>query len=900
MESFKLTDLIDIDRLQKIQDSLSKITGMAIQISDQNGIPLTKGSGFTNFCSKFTRSSEIGCERCRQCDKLGAEAAFKTGEITSYMRHAGLMECAAPIVVQNQMVGCLVGGQFLIKRPPKALIRGIAKDLNLDFDAYWAALEQIPLANPEQTNLAIDFLTETGNVISDIINGKYMAIEAGREAERVASLKSDFLANMSHEIRTPMNAVIGMAEMALREDLSPDAKNYITQIKTSGKALLNIINDILDFSKIDSGKMDINPEEYEPASMLNDVASIAMTRLRDKDVELLISINPTFPKALYGDDLRIRQILINLVNNAIKFTNKGHVDILVDYEPMDADNILVKVSVKDTGIGIKENDLGKLFQSFQQVDSKRNRNIEGTGLGLAISQKLLALMGGDIHVSSVYEQGSTFSFKLPQKVLNHQPVIQISNVDELVAIGYFSNKYFAKQFFFDTNRMDVYSIALIAPDCFEELLNTYKHEISEKSIYLFLEECLYNEETELILRKHPEITGVLLTEFFSQTQTELPNLKIMKKPFSTLQLAMVLNDEELVVHDSDEMFEFDFVAPDANILIVDDNPVNLVVAEGLLQPLDMRIISATSGKMALDLIGKQHFDLIFMDHMMPELDGVETTRIIRRLHPTYDDVPIIALTANAMDGSREMFLSEGMNDFVPKPIELKNIVTKIKKWLPHQKISKRDSSSLHSTIDAEVHTIDRMEIGDLDTDTVRKMLGSDQLFFRILKEYYKAIPKKSLLIKEYEEQQNWKAYTIEVHALKSVSRQIGANSLADMAAELERAGNVLDIPKIKKQTNQMLQKYVGYLDILKPLCEEKTSSTSKDTIALDDLQKLFDEMKNALDNLDMDQMEHVIEEMSLYDYPDAQKTYFEQLKSAVENIDVDSCEEVIKNWKSIT
>lgn len=253
-----------------------------------------------------------------------------------------------------------------------------------------------------------------------------------------------------------------------------------------------------------------------------------------------------------------------------------------------------------------------------------------------------------------------------------------------------------------------------------------------------------------------------------------------------------------------------------------------------------------------------------------------------------------------MDGSREMFLSEGMNDFVPKPIELKNIVTKIKKWLPHQKISKRDSSSLHSTIDAEVHTIDRMEIGDLDTDTVRKMLGSDQLFFRILKEYYKAIPKKSLLIKEYEEQQNWKAYTIEVHALKSVSRQIGANSLADMAAELERAGNVLDIPKIKKQTNQMLQKYVGYLDILKPLCEEKTSSTSKDTIALDDLQKLFDEMENALDNLDMDQMEHVIEEMSLYDYPDAQRTYFEQLKSAVENIDVDSCEEVIKNWKSIT
>ncbi len=897
MQPFSLIDLIDVVLLQKIQDSFSKMTGMAALTTDANGKPVTKGSGFTDYCMKYTRKSKLGCERCEQCDKFGAESTLQSGKSETYMCHSGLIDFAAPIVIHGELVGCFIGGQVLTEPPKKEFIRLIAEDLDIEFEPYWEALQKIPILEKKQVDAAAEFLFTTASVISDIVYGKYQALEAKKEVERTANMKSDFLANMSHEIRTPMNAVIGMAEMALREKLTPMARSYITQIKTSGKALLNIINDILDFSKIESGKMDIQPEEYDVVAMVSEVANILMTRLRDKNVELLVKISPKIPKSVLGDDLRVRQILINLANNAIKFTQQGHVDIVVDFEKKDAETICLKVAVKDTGIGIKESDLDKLFESFQQVDSKRNRNIEGTGLGLAISKNLLALMGGEISVDSIYEKGSTFSFELPQKVLDWEPALHVRNAEEMIAIGYFNNLFFARQFFEDTSRLGVYAMALTAPDRFEDLLCNYSEEILGKRIFLFVEESNFDEQVEQIITNYPEITGVLLTEYHSDKKTELPNLKIIKKPFSTIQIAMTLNDEDIVSQDAEDLFEFDFIAKDADVLIVDDNPINLIVTEGLLEPLKMRIVTATSGKMALELIANKRFDIIFMDHMMPGLDGVETTRIIRRLHPKFDDVPIIALTANAVDGAREMFLSEGMNDFVPKPIELKTIVSKIKKWLPDEKICKGSFANPEAVHDSDA--IGTLVIGDLDTDAARGRIGNDKLYFSILKEYYKSIPSKSVLIKELEKSQNWQDYTIEVHALKSISRQIGANALADMAANLERAGNEKNIDLIKRETNQMLQKYVWYVDVLKPFCEEEENTEKQELIDPDKLLELFEAMHDAVDNLDMDKMEEVILEMNRYGYPDDQVDYFEQLKTAVGNIDVDRCEEIMKSWKTI-
>ena len=273
--------------------------------------------------------------------------------------------------------------------------------------------------------------------------------------------------------------------------------------------------------------------------------------------------------------------------------------------------------------------------------------------------------------------------------------------------------------------------------------------------------------------------------FYDNVAYDIPNLLILRKPLYVLNIAMILNGEEMNFDDSEKK-DFDFIAPDAEVLIVDDNAVNLTVAQGLLEPMKMKIDRAESGKEAIDKIGRHHYDIVFMDHMMPELDGIETTHIIRRFHKEYNDVPIIALTANAVEGTKEMFCREGMNDFVAKPIELRMLVSKVKQWLPVEKIQKLYGPSASWQKIAETSDI---VVGDLDVSYAMRFLGSETLFWSILKVFYKDIEKKAKLIKQLEEEENWTDYTIEVHALKSSSKQIGALSLSDQAASLEKAGN---------------------------------------------------------------------------------------------------------------
>ncbi len=906
MADVYLTDLIDIETLQQIQDAFSKMTGMAALTTDENGIAVTQGSNFTDYCMHYTRTSKVGCERCENCDKFGAVTTMRTGKATTYMCHSGLLDFAAPILAKDKLIGCFIGGQILTERPDPVFIQKVASDIGVNFDEYWTALQKVPIRNKEEIDKAADFLHTISSVLSNMAYGQYQALiartemeKAAQEIEHAASMKDDFLANMSHEIRTPMNAVIGLAEMALREELPQTARDYILQIKASGRSLLNIINDILDYSKIESGKMDIVRTEYEPLSSFNDVANIIMTRINDKDVEFLLEINPKFPCKLYGDVQRFRQILINLANNAIKFTEHGQVCVNVDFEPMDEEMIMMKVSIKDTGIGIKKEDLKKLFRSFQQVDSKRNRNIEGTGLGLAISKQLLELMDGQIHVESIYEKGSTFSFELPQKVLDWKPCIVARDVENLAAVGYFQNKHLAKQFFKDTNNLSVFSMAMIGPEYFENMLKMYKQDIASKRLYVFIEEACYTEVLDDIVKEHEDIIFVLLVDFFSNRKPDKKNLRIIKKPLSVASIATTLNNEEYHRSEEDDSYTFDFVAPTAKILIVDDNEINLTVAEGLLEPLKMNIQTATGGRKAFELIEKNHFDLILMDHMMPEIDGVEATRIIRRLYESYNDVPIIALTANAVDGTKEMFLSEGMNDFVSKPIEVRTLVATLKQWLPIEKIEKINGVVAVSDINDKEVEIPTIE--DLDVATAVKLLGSVELFYKLLKEYYKAIPNKVKQIRGFFEKSDWPAYTIEVHSLKSLSHQVGAIELSDMAAELEKAGNSRNTHYIRKFTEPMLDKYLEYETILKPFCfeEEENTSVKKKLLQPDELEKLFQQMRIALDDLDMNGMEDACNKIGGYFFEAKQAELYDKLKEAVENIDVELCDVILGEWETV-
>ncbi len=718
-------------------------------------------------------------------------------------------------------------------------------------------------------------------------------------------MKSDFLANMSHEIRTPMNAVIGMAEMTLREDLSPAARKYVSQIRSSGQTLLTIINDILDFSKIESGKMDITEIEYEPMSLINDLASIILTRIGNKNLELTIDMNPNLPRRLYGDNIRIKQIMVNLSNNAVKFTREGCVHLKVDFQKTGEDTMDLKVDVSDTGSGIKKQDMGKLFRSFQQVDSKRNRNIEGTGLGLAISKQLLSLMGGQIHVESTYGEGSTFSFVIPQKIINSKPCAKAlsgeGNVGALI-----QNEFIAQEMEIDVKRLGLDYRRLTSED---ELSQLKEGELQ----YLFVEHLIFSDTVQDFLRDHPDVSGVLLINYRATPSYDIPNLRMVRKPLYTLSMESVFRGEDV----SDEYLEmdtddFDFTAPKADILLVDDNTVNLLVAEGLLEPLNMRIDTALSGSEAIEKITDKRYDIVFMDHMMPEMDGVETTRVIRRLLGENGQIPIIALTANAVDGTKEMFISEGMNDFVTKPIDLKVMSSKLKRWLPPEKILKNSENSADEKTPQNGSSADGKDSQDesekqaapifiegLDVQAAMKLLGSEKLFWAVLKEYCRVIDKKSALIERYEREEKWRDYTVEVHALKSASRQIGAMELASAAERMEAAGNAEEAALIHESTPEMLKLYISYKDILAPYFEEGDSEQGKGSADSRELAEFFDQMREAMDNLDMEGMEEVIQNMSRYSYSGKQKDYFERLKDAVEDIDTEKCEGILKEWEEM-
>ena len=895
MEEYKLhlKDLIDTDILQKVQDAFSNMTGLAALTTDETGVAVTQGSNFSDFCMKYTRESALGCSRCEQCDKLGAEMALEQGKSIVYFCHAGLMDFAAPIIVQNQLIGCFIGGQVLTAPPKPDSIRKYAKEIGVNPDEYLEAAKRVNIMEQAKIDNAAKFLYVFADILCDIIYSRHLVFQANQELEQSVTMKSDFLANMSHEIRTPMNAVIGMADMALREQLPDVARGYINQIKIAGKSLLAIINDILDFSKIESGKMDINLEEYEPMSVINDVSNIVMTRLIEKDVELILDISPDLPYKLLGDSIRIKQIILNLAGNAAKFTNNGKVTLKMEYTGLSDEEIELRVSVKDTGIGIKQEDMDKLFRSFSQLDSKRNRNIEGTGLGLAICKQLLTLMHGNISVESEYNKGSNFSFVIPQKIVDSTPSITIKDADEILAVSIISNPHIA-----DALRRDTESLGVE----YRELMSTVELFFlpEDKNVFLFIEQNVFSKKIEEFIQNNPEITVVLLINFDDTTDYNIsntPNLLIVKKPLFVLNLAMIFNHEDLhTIYNTLNDIDFDFIAPEAEILIVDDNAINLTVAEGLLEPLKMKIDTALSGKEAIEKISVHRYDIIFMDHMMPEADGVETTHMIRRFHKDYDNVPIIALTANAVNGTKEKFCAEGMNDFVAKPIELRVLISKVKRWLPKEKIQKIHTKK--TTGKTEVQTED-IVIGDLDTAYAIKSLGNEQLFRTVLKEYYRVIEKKVNLIKSLEEQEDWPAYTIEVHALKSSSKQIGAMSLSDKAAAMENAGNAKDGEMIHKCTDEMLEQYSGYLSVLQPFCEEEEETDSQKEAASDDvLYKYFEEMQAAIEDLDMDRMEEVIRKMSEFSYKGRQQELFSQLKDAVAEIDVDACEAVMQDWKS--
>ena len=723
------------------------------------------------------------------------------------------------------------------------------------------------------------------------------------EARQAEHYKSDFLANMSHEIRTPMNAIVGMCELILRESgLSESVRENCFNIQTSGRSLLAIINDILDFSKIESGKLELIPDEFNIASTLNTVINMSEARRGNKKIDIIVKADPDIPRGIIGDEVRIRQVIVNLMTNAIKYTEKGCVTLTVSQSKQDY-GINLLVSVADTGIGITEENIEKLFTSFRQVDTKKNRSVEGTGLGLAISKRLITQMGGFIGVKSEYGAGSVFRFVIPVKVTDERPFITIKEPQNIHAVGYFGeskqNDRYNKHFSEMGEQLHVDFRCVNSTD----ELKTQANSGNITHFFAGKEEYINNAD---LFGKFADKSDVFVIQERMDAINLPDNIKCIFKPFYAISVASALNNENIVLNLNERRgSDIRFSAPKARVLIVDDNAINLKVAVGLMQPYHMQLMTAESGSAAINMLRSKDIDIVFMDHMMPEMDGIEATKIIRNMEGEYyKKLPIIALTANAVNGVREMFIQEGLNDFLAKPIELSALDRVLRYYLPKEYIQ-APAATVYSGNDRRQSCNKSNYEGSAMFDPDKGLMytgGNADAYREILEMYAKKGPEKKKYIDELFEKKDWKNYIIEVHALKSTSLSIGAVKLSELAKELEAAGKAKSYGTIEKKNSILSDMYGEIIDIVNDyLGESGTTDNDADEeitelteISAEKLSEYVGRAKEACGGFDGEAMAAIAEEVSEYSYKGKPlKDYFGRAAELAEDFEYDNAAEEI-------
>ena len=576
--------------------------------------------------------------------------------------------------------------------------------------------------------------------------------------------KSDFLSNMSHEIRTPINAILGMDEMILRESKENAIVSYAKDIKNSGKTLLSLVNDILDFSKMEAGKMKLIPVRYELSKAISEILAMLELRIKEKNLQLIVNVSSNIPKTLYGDEMRIKQIFMNLMTNAVKYTERGSIELNVGCSKIDDENIELECYVKDTGIGIKEKDLDRLRNPFERVDEERNRTVEGSGLGMTIVTQLLTYMDSRLEIESQYEKGSKFSFKIKQKVIEWTP--------------------------------------------------SGNFETTEKG---FVESSSYYES---------------------------------------------------------------FHAPEAHLLFVDDTLTNLKVIQGLLKPTQCHVDICESGFEMLDLISERKYDIIFIDHRMPGMDGIEALHAMKyKKENKNKGVPAIALTANAIAGARDMYIEAGFNDYISKPVDPHVLETMIMKYLPEKlykptKIKKKGNSfSSEETSEFE-------KIQGVDISKALVHCGSAGVLREAIKSFYEAISRDSEKIRTFYKKKDWENYTICVHALKSAARLVGAEELSDKAFYLEKMGDERNVYEIQAKTQELLELYESYHEKFRNYVSNFEKS-DKELIGEKKWNEAIESLRDFAAAFDWTSIDMVFDELKKYKIPDEYKEKYEKIREFI-------------------
>lgn len=602
-------------------------------------------------------------------------------------------------------------------------------------------------------------------------------------ADSANEAKSRFLANMSHEIRTPINAVLGMDEMILREAKEKSIRSYAADIMSAGKTLLSLINDILDLSKVEEGRMEIIPVQYDLSSLINDLVNMIRDRAVKKGLKFNLKADEHIPHILIGDEIRIRQCVMNLLTNAVKYTETGEVTFEISYTEKSRDYILLCFKVTDTGIGMKEDDMENLFSPYKRIEEKRNRAIEGTGLGMSITRQLLALMGSDLSVHSKYGKGSEFSFAVEQEVVKWEEMGDIqSRLDDAVS-------------------------------------DTYEyHEL--------------------------------------------------------------------------------FHAPDACILVVDDTEMNLTVMQSLLKKTDIRIDTALSGRDAVRMAWEKQYDVIFIDHMMPDMDGIETLSNIRNVGKS-KLTPAVALTANAISGAREMYLEAGFTDYLSKPVDGIKLERMLAALLPGEKVIKSEEDSYDAKTD--IHHIDEevmnsvfseglSSITEIDAQKGLKNCGTEEGYRSVLMVFHQTAKSKADEIEEYYNKQDVGNFAVKVHALKSSARIVGADALSELAKSLEDAAKAGDAEFVDNNTNKLLEMYRELDEKLSWLDKSDDNLPEISDKALKEAWQTIGEIAEAMD---YGMMENILDSLKGYRLRDEDQDKADSIGRLLTELDWDGILRVV-------
>lgn len=714
-------------------------------------------------------------------------------------------------------------------------------------------------------------------------------IDALRKSERE---KDDFLANVSHEIRTPINTICGISEIMLKNEVPADMKDDVLNIQSAGRNLMAVVGDILDYSELQEGEFELVEEKYYVSSTIYDVINMSMAKKSEKNLELVVNCDTNIPSILIGDEQKIRRIIMNLVNNAIEFTNEGCVSIHFGFRKEEYGINLI-VTVKDSGIGMTKESVENLFKKFSQVDMGRTRKKGGVGLGLAIAQAIVNKMGGFISVKSELGKGSEFQFVIPQKVYDEKPIVELSNKAKVNAAVYINMEQFThtaiRDEYSDTMRRTIEQLGVKCHIC-RNLPELKRWDKREHFGQVFISLMEYQEDPVYFdhLAKRTKVN--IIIDHYDDTKVQNKMISKIYKPFFVLSIVSALENnlkEKETKHV--EVENHQLYAPDAHVLVIDDNQMNIRVVEGLMRTYGVQVSYALSGQEGIDMLSTREYDLVFLDHMMPGMDGIETFQHIRRKSdPYFKEIPIIALTANAIAGAREMFMKEGFTDFLSKPVESSVLQRTLKRHLPIEKQKsiheKAETERKQATVELDIKEAvakkeaqkaekseETFAIGDLDVAKGITYCGNKENYLMILESHRNGAAELMSQLKELFETEDWKNYTIVVHGIKSSMMSIGAVNLSEMAKGLEFAGKGEDYDYIRSNHEPMTKEFNRVMKLLETcpyLPKMQVEEAVLDKVGITEAEfaeKLID-LENATYEFDGSKMQPILDALSQYVY----------------------------------